>query len=141
MKDKTDQYIKELLKDVKPESPSNDFTKNVMNQIITEEKTVFETEASFLKKNKFLIIFSFIFISIYIIVFFFTDNQEPTVFDKLNFDPSKLSFIEKLRDFFSVDIQFSSIYLIITVSILILFSLDYFLPKISKMQKDVMPII
>ncbi len=141
MKDKTDQYIKELLKDLKSESPSNDFTKNVMNQIITEEKTVFETEASFLKKNKFLIIFSFIFISIYIIVFFFTDNQEPTVFDKLNFDPSKLSFIEKLREFFSVDIQFSSIYLIIIVSIFMLFSLDYFLPKISKMQKDVMPII
>ncbi len=141
MKDKTDQYLKELLKDIKPESPSNDFTKNIMNQIITEEKPVFETEASFLKKNKFLIIFSFIFISIYIIVFFFTDNQEPTVFDKLNFDPSKLSFIEKLREFFSVDIQFSSIYLIIIVSIFMLFSLDYFLPKISKMQKDVMPII
>ncbi len=141
MKDKTDQYIKEILKDIKPESPSNDFTKNVMNQIITEEKPVFETKASFLKKNKFLIIFSLIFISIYIIVFFFTDNQEPTVFDKLNFDPSKLSFIEKLREFFSVDIQFSSIYLIIIVSIFMLFSLDYFLPKISKMQKDVMPIL
>jgi len=141
MKDKTDQYIKELLKGVKPESPSNDFTNNVMNQIITEEKPVFETKASFLKKNKFLIIFSVIFISIYIIVFFFSDSQEPTVMDKFNFDPSKLSFIEKLRDFFSVDIQFSSTYLIIIVSIFMLFSLDYFIPKISKMQNDALPIL
>lgn len=139
MNDKTDQYIKELLKNVTPECPSSDFTGNVMDKIIIQ-KAVLKTESSFLKKNKFIIIFSFIFISIYLMVFLFADNQESTFLDTFDFNPEKLSFIEKLRDFFTVDYKYSSIYLIIMVSIFLLFSLDFFIPKISKMQKDVTPI-
>ena len=132
MEDTTDKYMKELFKGVKSESPSKNFTMNVMNKIASEKKTVAEIKLSFFKKNKFLFIFSLTFISIFLIVFFFTDNQETTIFDNIIFDFNKSVFVEKLRTFFKFDIQFSNIFLIIIVSISMLFSLDYFIPKIKK---------
>lgn len=136
MKDNTDKYLKEIIKDIKLESPSKDFTKNVMNKISLEGKTVTEIKSSFFKKNKFILIFSITFISIFLIVYFFTDNQDLSILDKINFDLSGLSFFEKLRDFFKVGIKLSSGYLIIPASVFMLFFLDYLIPKIGKMQID-----
>ncbi|MCD4794297.1 MAG: hypothetical protein K8R54_13765 [Bacteroidales bacterium] len=136
MKDNTDKYLKEIIKDIKLESPSKDFTKNVMNKISLEGKTVTEIKSSFFKKNKFILIFLITFISIFLIVYFFTDNQDLSILDKINFDLSGLSFFEKLRDFFKVGIKLSSCYLIIPASVFMLFFLDYLIPKIGKMQID-----
>lgn len=141
MKDNTDKYIKELLKDIKTESPSGNFTQNVMNQIIAEEKNIVEAKVPFIKKYKFMIIFSLTFISIFIIGFFFFDYHKPMITDEINFIPAELSFFEKLRDFFSVDIQFSIIHLIIVVSVFMLFALDFFIPKITKIQKNINSIL
>ena len=70
MEDKTDKYLKEIIKDIKLESPSKDFTKNVMKKISLEEKTVNQVKISFIKKYKFMLIFSITFITIFLIVFF-----------------------------------------------------------------------
>jgi len=132
MEDTTEKYMKELFKGIKSDSPSKNFTMNVMNKIATEKKTVAETNLSYFNKYKFLFVFSLTFISIFLIVFFFSDNQETTIFDNIIFDFNKSVFVEKLRAFFKFDIQFSNIFLIIVVSISMLFSLDYFIPKIKK---------
>lgn len=130
--DKTDKYLKEIIKDIKLESPSKDFTKKVMNKISLEGKIISEVKPSFFKKHKFLLIFSVTFISIFLIVFFFTDNQDSIILNKLNFDLSEVSFFEKLRELLRFSIKFSSVLLIIPVSFFMLFSLDFLIPRISK---------
>ena len=132
MEDKTDKYLKEIVKDIKLESPSKDFTENVMKKISLEGKTVSETKSSIFEKYKFILIFSVTFISIFLIVFFFTDNQDPILLNKLKFDYSGISLLEKLSDFFSINIKFSSVYIILPVSVFLLFSLDYLIPRLNK---------
>ena len=131
MEDKTDKYLKEIVKEIKLESPSKDFTENVMKKIALEGKTVSETKSSIFEKYKFIFIFSVTFISIFLIVFFFTDYQDPILLNKLKFDYSGISLLEKLRDFFSINITFSSVYLILPVSVFLLFSLDYLIPRLN----------
>jgi len=134
MEDKTDKYIKELFRDIKPESPSSFFTENVMNKIISEKEIASDMNLSFFRKNKFLIIFSLTFISIFLLIFFFTDNQETTILETLNLNFSDLSFVKKFREFFSSGIQISSVFVTIVISVLMLFSLDYFLQRIKKIK-------
>ena len=134
--DKTDKYLKEIIKDVKLETPSKDFTKNVMRKISLEGKTVSQTKLSFFKKYKFILIFSLTFISIFLIVFFFTDNQGSFITDTFNVNSSEFSFFDRIRDFFKLNIEFSAIHIIIIISILILFSLDSIIPKINKKYKN-----
>ncbi len=134
MEDHTEKYMKELFKGIKSDSPSKNFTVNVMNKIASEKKTAAETKLSFFNQYKFIFIFSLTFISIFLIIFFSADNQDITIFDTINFDFNKLAFVEKLRLYFNSGNQFSSIFLIIIVSISMLFSIDYFIPKIRKLN-------
>ena len=132
MEDKTDKYLREIIKDIKLETPSKNFTINVMNKISLEGKTVYKTESAFFSKYKFIIIFSLIFTGIFIIVLFFTDNQDSTVLNNINLDSYRMSFFDKIRDFFKFNFEFSTIHFIIITSFLILLSLDYVIPKILK---------
>ena len=132
MEDKTDKYLKEIIKDIKLESPSKDFTKNVMKKISLEEKTVNQAKISFIKKYKFMLIFSITFICIFLIVFFFSDGQSSLISDNIDVKSVDYSFLDKIRDFFNIDFKISPIYILIIIAGGLLFSLDSIIPKISK---------
>jgi len=130
MKDNTDKYIKEMLKGVKKDLPSEDFTKNIMSQIVMEESLIIKPKSSFFSDYKFAIVFSITFISIFLMVFFISDYNQFTILNKTDFTWLKLSYIQIIRDYFSENIKFSSLNLVIIVSIFTLFSLDTILQRI-----------
>ena len=132
MKSKTDKYLKEILKDVKLDSPSEDFTSNIMKRIQLEDKPVIQQKTSFFKKYKFMIIFSLTFIVIFLLVFFFTDGQSAVMSENISIDPNDSTFLNKLRDIFSVNLNISVTQIIIIIASFLLLSLDVVIPKINK---------
>lgn len=132
MKDKTNKYIKEIMKDVKLESPSENFTSKLMQKIRLEEKPVYIEKKSFFKKYKFMFIFSLTFVGIFLMVFFFTDGQSTVISENLNLNPSEYSFFDKFRELFSFNFNLSVTYIIIIIAPVLLFWLDAVIPKINK---------
>ncbi|NOZ33733.1 MAG: hypothetical protein GXO80_00360 [Chlorobi bacterium] len=137
MEDKTKIYFEEIIKDLKIETPSKKFTDNVMKQIYAEFSDESVLKLSFFNKNKFLIIFSVVFLSIFLIIIFFSSGQPVATPDNSIYDLYLKLVFDKLKDFFNVKFEFFLILRIIFSSVFILYLADFFISKIQKLNHSV----
>ncbi len=125
-KDKSDSYLINLIKKAGPESPSPDFTDNVMNKIQVQQQTAGKATGI---KNYYFLIAAGLAAVIYTVYFFI--NNDISVFPG-EFDPILLPVFGKIlisiKEIFQ-SIRISSFTVVIIIAVIGLFIIDRLLKR------------
>ena len=129
-KDKSDNYLKNLIKKADIESPSPNFTDNVMNQIQAEQQHVTQTIGKTAGINNYYFLFAAGLAAVAYAVYYFISNGI-TLFPG-DFDPILVpvfgKILSSMKEMFQ-SIQVSSFTVVIIVAVIGLFIIDRLLRK------------
>ena len=129
-KDKSDNYLKNLIKKADIENPSPNFTDNVMNQIQAEQQPTAQLTGKTTGINNYYFLFAAGLAAVAYAVYYFISN-EITLFPG-DFDPILVPVFGKIlasmKDMFQ-SIQISSFTVVIIVAVIGLFVIDRLLRR------------